>query len=115
MRYLQKKSKILDVGCGGGELVINLAKKKFDAYGIDFAHSMIKRAKLEAKKHKIPEEKFFEGSIFNYKFSNKYDMITSNGFIEYISEKELEQFFTISKKMLNKNGIFIINSRNRLF
>ena len=42
-------------------------------------------------------------------------MITSNGFIEYISEKELEGFFKISKKILNKNGIFVINSRNRLF
>ena len=38
-------SKILDIGCGTGNQVVNLATKGYDVLGIDVSPSMIKKAK----------------------------------------------------------------------
>ena len=114
-KFVKKNSKILDVGCGTGDLVIKLSKKGFDSEGVDFASSMIDVAKKDAKKHKISEEKFSNKSFFEYTPKNKLDLISANGFIEYISEKELEEFINKSYNFLNKEGYLVFESRNRLF
>ena len=67
----QKKSKLLDVGCGTGDLVISLRKSNFDAFGIDFAESMIKKANSRSKNLKN-EQKIFEAiSFFDYHLSEQ--------------------------------------------
>ena len=114
-KFVKKKSKTLDVGCGTGDLVIKLSKNGFDSEGVDFASSMIDIAKKDAKKHKISEEKFSNKSFFEYTPKNKLDLISANGFIEYISEKELEEFINKSYNFLNKDGYLVFESRNRLF
>jgi SAM-dependent methyltransferase len=114
-KFLSKKSKILDVGCGSGELVIDLLKLGFDAEGIDFSESMIKKAKRQAMKNKVEKNKFIYDSFFDHSFNSKFDLICANGFIEYISEDQLKQFLKKTHNLLSKNGILIINSRNRLF
>ena len=85
---LKKVDKALDVGCGSGDLVLALQKAKFDAYGIDFARSMIKKATLRANRLGLDTEKFSTISFFDYKTDLKFKMISANGFIEYISEQE---------------------------
>ena len=114
-KLLSKKSKILDVGCGSGELVIGLSKLGFDAQGIDFSESMIKKAKLQATKNKVKKNKFICDSFFDHSFDDKFDLICANGFVEYISEDQLKQFLKKTHNLLSKNAILIINSRNRLF
>jgi len=48
-----KVEKILDVGCGTGDHVIDLAKKGFDVVGIDRSEAMIKEA--NKRKKNLPE------------------------------------------------------------
>ncbi len=114
-KFLSKKNRILDVGCGSGELVIDLLKLGFDAEGIDFSESMIKKAKQQAMKKKIKQNRFTCDSFFDHSFNGTFDLISANGFIEYISKEQLKEFLKKSYQLLSKNGILIINSRNRLF
>jgi len=114
-KFLKKKSRVLDVGCGTGELVIKLQKMKYDSNGIDFSRPMINKAKRLAKKEKIDTEKFTAGSFFEFMPKKSFDLISANGFIEYVSEKELDTFLQKSFKFLSKKGILIFSSRNRLF
>jgi 2-polyprenyl-3-methyl-5-hydroxy-6-metoxy-1,4-benzoquinol methylase len=114
-KFLSKKSKILDVGSGSGELVIGLSKLGFDAQGIDFSESMIKKAKRQAMKNKVEKNKFICDSFFDYSFDGTFDLICANGFIEYISEDQFQEFLKKTYNLLSKNGILIINSINRLF
>lgn len=114
-KFLKKGNKILDVGCGTGDLVLALQKSKFDAFGIDFAKSMIKKASLRANRLHLDKEKFSAVSFFDFKTDLKFKMISANGFIEYISKKELEKFLKNSYFMLDKNGFLVFSSRNRLF
>jgi 2-polyprenyl-3-methyl-5-hydroxy-6-metoxy-1,4-benzoquinol methylase len=113
--FLKKNSKILDVGCGTGDLVISLLKNDYDAFGIDFAASMITEAKSEARKSNLPENKFIVSSFLDYEPETKFNLISANGFVEYISEKEFHQFIKKSYDYLDENGIIVFELRNRLF
>ena len=115
LKFLNKNNSILDVGCGTGDLVISLLEKDFDAFGIDFAKSMIDKAKIEAKKNNYSPEKFTTISFFELQPKTKFNMISANGFIEYISELELTEFITKSHNFLENTGILVFSSRNRLF
>lgn len=115
LQFLHKNSKILDVGCGTGDLVINLLNMGYEAYGIDFASSMIKKARAKSRKCGFSQDRFFLGSFFEFESDMKYDLISANGFIEYISEKELGIFIKKTHQLLEDNGLVVIGSRNRLF
>lgn len=107
---------VLDVGCGTGDIVCELAKKGINAIGVDFAKEMIDIAKENAQKLNLEKAKFECCSIFDYHFEpNKYDVISANGFIEYISYEELNKFLEISLKTLKSGGSLVLGSRNRLF
>lgn len=111
----KKNPRILDVACGTGDLVIELLKMGYDARGLDFAEAMIKKAQYHARKEKLSEERFFVKSFFGWKPDKKFDLISANGFIPYISKKQLQEFLQKSYHCLNNNGVLVFESRNRLF
>ena len=114
-KHLKKNKKILDVGCGSGDLVISFLQKKYDSYGLDFAKGMISKARTHAKKLNMDPDRFTLSSFFEFHSKDTFDMITANGVIEYVSTDELDKFIKKSKSILKKNGIFVLESRNRLF
>lgn len=114
-KLLKKSDQVLDVGCGTGDLVLDLHAMKFDAYGIDFAESMIKKAISRAIRQGVKKGKFKTISFFDYEPNSKFRLISANGFIEYISEAELKKFIKKSYNMLEKGGFLVFSSRNRLF
>lgn len=107
---------LLDVGCGTGDLVCDAAKQGINAIGVDFAQDMIELALSKAKGDRLEKANFECSSIFDFDFSKqKFDVISANGFIEYISQNELNKFFDIVYDALAPNGSFVVGSRNRLF
>lgn len=114
-RYLKKGDMTLDVGCGTGDLVTSLIKSGYNAIGIDFAQDMINQAKSSAKREKVTEKNFITISFFDYTSDKKFNLISANGFIEYISYDAFLEFIQKSYNMLDDNGILIFGSRNRLF
>jgi SAM-dependent methyltransferase len=104
----------LDVGCGTGELVHEIARRGVDATGVDYAPEMIKLA--SSAQHASTTVNFVCCSIFDLEMKDEsYDLISANGFIEYISHTELRRFFQLVEKALAPGGSFIVGSRNRLF
>lgn len=115
MKGYQKGSSLLDVGCGTGQLAIEASKLGWNSLGIDFAQEMIdvcvKNNEMAATNAKFACSSIFETNLE----ANSYDVISAQGFIEYISLEQLTEFLNIAFSSLNKNGAIALGSRNRLF
>jgi len=107
---------LFDIGCGTGDLVCDVASQGINATGVDFVQDMIEIAKNKAKDKQLENAHFECSSIFDFDFSKqKFDIISANGFIEYISQNELNKFFDIVNDALTPGGSFVVGSRNRLY
>lgn len=115
MQQLAKPCRLLDVGCGTGQLVIAAAALGADARGIDFAPEMIAACRTNAAADNVSAafecRSFFDPAPLG----EPYQLIAAMGFIEYISAAELTEFFRRSAAMLSRGGALVVGSRNRLF
>lgn len=111
LKNLKLKS-LLDVGCGTGDLCYEASKYTSNVTGIDFSDNMINLAKNNFNKKNI---KFISQDFLNHNIDQKFECISANGFIEYLSINDIKKFLRVSRKYLKKNGVLIFGSRNRLF
>jgi 2-polyprenyl-3-methyl-5-hydroxy-6-metoxy-1,4-benzoquinol methylase len=108
-------SAILDVGCGTGQLAIEASKLGWKSLGLDFAEEMIDICKQNTVKAGTAAE-FVCASIFDISLGQeRFDVVSAQGFIEYISLDQLSQFLDLVHGCLKKNGSIALGSRNRLF
>ena len=69
-----------------------------------------------AKKNFLKKNLYFENlDIFNFSTKKKFDCISANGFIEYLSLSDIKKFIRISNDLLTNKGCLIFGTRNRLF
>jgi 2-polyprenyl-3-methyl-5-hydroxy-6-metoxy-1,4-benzoquinol methylase len=113
---LAATASVLDVGCGTGDLVCDIARQGITASGVDFAPEMIEIAQSKARQQELANAQFYSASIFDFDLSTRrYDVVSANGFIEYISLAELDRFLALAYQALNPGGSLVLGSRNRLF
>ena len=107
-----KINSLIDVGCGTGDLSYDASKIIKKSVGIDFSKNMIKLAQNKFKRKNL---EFFPKNFFQISTNESFDCLSANGFIEYISLKQIDKFLKISKKIVNRNKFIIFGTRNRLF
>lgn len=106
----------LDVGCGSGELVCEMAALGISAEGVDFSPEMIDLGRALARERNLSGATFLCVSVFDHTPAERpLDLVSANGFIEYISREQLLQFLTMAHDWLVPGGSLVIGSRNRLF
>lgn len=119
-RYLSslkdKKIKVLDLGCGRGDLAFLLAKCGYSVIGIDQSKNMLDLA--EKKRLELPRSiqnrtKFILSTVDDLNIKEKFDVVTAMGFIGYF--KSDKYIFNIVNKLLKPRGYFVVSCRNQLF
>jgi tRNA (cmo5U34)-methyltransferase len=99
--------KILDLGCGTG----NLTQKLISVYSlahitcIDMAENMLKMAKAKFKGD--PRVDFWRGDIRDFDYRKKYDAILGSLVLHHVEGKEKPRFYRKLSKALSKGGIFL--------
>ena len=101
--YLNKGSYILDIGCGRGKILGNLASKlrlNKKPLGID----------IEQHKDRDKRIIFKKIDAINYlkKSKKKFDLILLKQTIHFFSQKEIKKLLLLSKNCLTPNGHVII-------
>lgn len=101
---IQKPSKVLDLGCGTGNLSIMLAINPLikEIVGIDISQKMISQAKLKQRNLGVSEKvKFLVGNSNNLNFTDNYFnyVFCLNSFHHYSNQnKVLREVFRVLKK-----------------
>jgi len=121
--FLQKRSvnTVLDVGCGGGQYLVNLAKIGFDVSGIDNSIEAINIAKTFFKKDALKANLLVADMHKKIPFEDSsFDAVFSLRTLNHGDIKEINASFSEIKRVLRKNGIVfftvqkILGFRNRL-
>jgi SAM-dependent methyltransferase len=98
-KYVNTKTFLLDLGTGGGEALLKIAKSVEKAYGIDNSKSMISTANKNLAKSKTPNVEFKLADTKKIPFPNEYfDVITCRH-----APFSVKEMF----RVLKPNGIFI--------
>jgi len=103
-QYCKKAKRILELGCGIGEVLVNLPEK-YAVHGLD-----IERDYVEVCKKKIPSGKFFVASMHNFRIDEKFDVIFCVGdAINYLRKfAQWKSTFKSVNKHLKDDGLFIL-------
>jgi ubiquinone/menaquinone biosynthesis C-methylase UbiE len=100
-------AKLLDAGCGTGQLGIFLSRYLREIYAIDISEGSLALAKKFIDRNKIKSVNLIKMNIFNLFFKDDFfDIIISNGVLHHTHNAELA-FEKLCVK-LKKNGYIIV-------
>jgi 2-polyprenyl-3-methyl-5-hydroxy-6-metoxy-1,4-benzoquinol methylase len=107
-KFVKKNDLVLDAACGSGYGSAILAKRAKKVYGIDNSKKTILLAKLRYGKENIS---FLQMDCLNLNFKrNMFDKVISLETLEHL--KDPEKFLGEVKKVLKKDGLFIVSTPN---
>lgn len=105
---LQPEHRLLEIGCGRGEICIFHALRGGKSKGVDYSADAIKLAHEKAASLNAAVE-FVESSFDGlHETPGTYDRILASEFIEHISAEEGERFFQTAFSMLKPGGKLLV-------
>lgn len=106
-----KAGSLVDLGCGGGQLLLHAARLGWRAVGVDVAPGMIEEARrlTGGLGVELIEARFDESGLP----AGAFDAVTAIGLVEYLPDDE--PLFREAARLLRPGGRFSLSCRNRLF
>jgi SAM-dependent methyltransferase len=105
---LPRGSKILDAGCGPGEMAAQLMQRGYEVWGLDIAEPMVRRARERCRANR-----FRVGDIERIPFPvNTFDGVVCLGVVEYLDTdaKALREI----ERVLKPGGKAVVSTPNAL-
>lgn len=115
LRKRRDVKKILDVGCGGCEPMVELLKRGYDVRGIDFSDGMLQEGRIRLRKNGFDPNLIKKADFLNTRSltREKYDAVLMLGVVGYNKNDDLTM--TNVSKSLRKGGITFVEFPNQLF
>jgi 2-polyprenyl-3-methyl-5-hydroxy-6-metoxy-1,4-benzoquinol methylase len=109
---LRSGMRILDVGCGRGEIVLYCARRGIHAVGVDYSPDAIAIAEQAKERHTAAEQRrmrFICDDVKNIQ-GESFDRIFMLDLVEHLYDWELHQLFQVCKRLLTPTGEIIIHT-----
>ena len=108
---MSEGARLVDLGCGGGQLCVHAARLGWSAVGVDTAPGMIEEARSASDGLEI------EWIVADYDNAGlpagEFDGVTAMGLVEYLPDDE--GLFAEAARLLRPGGRFAVSCRNRLY
>jgi ubiquinone/menaquinone biosynthesis C-methylase UbiE len=113
-QYVKPNSKILEIGCGTGNILTYISKEKnCDCYGIDISSDSEEVIKY-FEKNRGTKIHFMIGDGFNVPYPDNYfDVVYSEGVIEHFNNQEIIKMVDEHVRVCRPDGIIIISVPNQ--
>jgi ubiquinone/menaquinone biosynthesis C-methylase UbiE len=110
---LAADARVLDVGCGPGELTLSLLQSGYDVSAVDISQSMVDLAVRSINSNGFPQwDQIATGDIEGLEFDDQYfDIVVASGVLEY--QREDEKSLSEIHRVLKEGGYLILNVTNR--
>ena len=111
LKYVSPESVVLDAACGMGFGSFMLSKNAKEVFGVDIDEPSLAYAKDNFKNDNL---RFSKGDVRKLDFPDRYfDLFISIETIEHLNEKDQISFLEEVKRVVKKNGVFIISTPDR--
>ena len=109
--YVPKRGRLLELGCGAGNLTLWLAEHGFGAYGVDFVPTAIAWAKLRAARRGVKVD-FRVGNVADLKgYENEFfDFVLDGACFHYIVAEDRKPFLASAHRVLKRGGFFHVGT-----
>ena len=105
--------RVLDVGCGRGEVVLFCARNGIHALGVDYSKEAISIAQSAKATYNTEQQKrikFVCDDIEKMEFNESFDRIFMLDLIEHLHDWELSKLFKICGRILKPSGFLVIHT-----
>ncbi|XP_040987745.1 cyclopropane mycolic acid synthase 1-like isoform X5 [Juglans microcarpa x Juglans regia] len=107
---IDKKRRVLDIGCGWGSFAIEVVKQTWCKYtGITLSEAQLKYAEKKVKNAGLQDH--IRLLLCDYRQvpdTYKYDRIISCEMIEHVGHEFMEEFFGCCESLLSEDGILVL-------
>jgi ubiquinone/menaquinone biosynthesis C-methylase UbiE len=106
----QKGMRILDLGCGTGNIAFKLVRMGCEVTGIDVSAEMLRQAKAKAEQLNLAVE-FIQQDVYAFDRENSFDGVCSNTALEFLPRKEAA--IAAMLRAVKKGGNVAVGTINR--
>src|SRR5689334_16737071 len=97
----QPGERILDIGCGTGQLTAEIAKTGAQVAGVDSSPAMIDQARTN-----FPEIRFEQADVRSLRFQEEFDAVFSNAVLHWVKEADVAA--AAISRALRKGGRMVV-------
>jgi 2-polyprenyl-3-methyl-5-hydroxy-6-metoxy-1,4-benzoquinol methylase len=109
LKYLSKKDKVLDIGCGTGDKAIEVAGHVGHVHGFDISGKAVKIARERALKADVQNVRFSKALLFDDIFEKgSYDVVLAYNIMHALDD-DREAMMRISE-LLKPGGYLLMNT-----
>ncbi len=109
--YYPKSGRVLELGCGAGDLSLELARRGYEVSGIDIAPAAIEWARDKARERGLNAD-FQVGSVLdlaNYADAS-FDMVLDGYCLHCIIGDDRPKFYAAARRVLRPGGLLRVNT-----
>jgi len=109
---LHPEQKLLDIGCGWGDLIITAAKKyNVKALGITLSNEQFNKVNERIKENHLEDQ--VEVRLLDYrellKTGEKFHRVVSVGMLEHVGRKNIPVYMNAVSDLLEENGVSLLH------